>query len=35
MYLKIFGQEVAFAELDKAILDQIIEVQPVPPRPLQ
>lgn len=27
MYVKFFGQEIAFANIDKAIVDQIIEVQ--------
>lgn len=26
MYVKFFGQEIAFAHIDKAIVDQIIEV---------
>lgn len=27
MYVKLFGQEIAFANIDKAIVDQIIEVK--------
>lgn len=26
MYVKLFGQEIAFANIDKAVFDQIIEV---------
>lgn len=27
VYVKLFGQEIAFANIDKAIVDQIIEVE--------
>lgn len=27
MYVKFFGQEIAFANIDKAVVDQIIQVQ--------
>lgn len=27
VYVKLFGQEIAFADIDKAIVDQIIEVE--------